>query len=1096
MSPMKSTNPMKPKPKFSASGISRLTSVIFAGVLTTPHVLQAATLTWDTASGDGESITAGSGDWNTTATNWNNAGVNEAWSQTSATAASHAAVFGGSDGTYAVTLSGTVNAQSVTFNNSGYTLSGGTLILRPTSTTNGGITVAADKTATINSLLQYSPNAAATNVINAGATLNLGGGASNSQYTFNGAGSVNITGGSYEANIGAINVGSFNISGGTYNITPGGTNGYTFGAAVARNVNVNVSGTGTLTLNNTDTNTAATAPFIAIGNNTNSTTHTTSLTVQSGGTVTIGGNQGARAAEIRISNSGNANGLLDVQGGTVTVGTGNANNKIYLFKNGATAGYSSSMTQSGGTVTTNGIQFGGATGTYEVGSAANLTLSGGSLFIGAQGITRGTGATDLPTAIKLQGGILGASDTWSSSLDMKLGTTGGGLTIQAATSGGVSKDITLSGILSDDTSVNGTLTKTGIGTVTISGANTYSGNTSINAGTLKLGAAGVIADGTGKGNVAIGASGTLDLNGFSEAINGLSGAGTVDNTAAGTATLTVGTVAGGNFSGTIKNTGGALSLVKTGNTDVILSGTNTYSGTTTINQNRLFITNSAALSANTAVTVNNGGALVLNAGGTPTYAQSITLNSGSNLSMRSAATLSNVTLATSGIVTFNQDDSATQALTLNSATALGGELVVQVGGGSAAPAAVTLSGIFSGSGGSLVKIGSGTLSLGGANTFDGGLTIRNGTVNAITNNNALGAGGVSLGGAGSTGASLLTGRTLANTITVNAPDSGSVVIGANGGGSGYTLSGGITLNGNLTLQTFDNTINGAIKAGGTITGGITGTGNVVLNNLGLAANTLTFNTGAINHTGSLTLQGAATGDTTINASVGLNVTSVTQNSATSRLILAGNNTYSGVTNINAGTLVVTGSTATSSMTTVDTGATLMGSGTVGALTINSGGTLAPGTSIESLASGDLTLLAGAIYQQEIDKSKAGSNDSGDLLAVTGSLTLALGNDSILNLIELGASGAWSMGDKITLISYSGAWNGGLFTYNDSVLSNDSTFTFSDMEWLFKYDDTAFGDNYVTDLTGPSFVTMTAIPEPSAALLGGLGLLALLRRRRN
>jgi hypothetical protein len=51
--------------------------------------------------------------------------------------------------------------------------------------------------------------------------------------------------------------------------------------------------------------------------------------------------------------------------------------------------------------------------------------------------------------------------------------------------------------------------------------------------------------------------------------------------------------------------------------------------------------------------------------------------------------------------------------------------------------------------------------------------------------------------------------------------------------------------------------------------------------------------------------------------------------------------------------------------------------------------------------------------------------------------------------------------------------------------------------LFNYNDTAAGTNYTGDLTGSSYVTMTAIPEPNvAALVGGLGMLALLRRRRN
>ena len=974
-----------------------LAVITLAGFALAAPSAQAATLTWDTAN-DGATITAGSGAWNTTGGNlvWNNAGTNEIWSQTSATVATNAAVFAGTDGTanqYAIAIAGgdTMNAQSLTFNSSGYQISGGTLALRPTGTTNGSITVAAGKTATIDSLLSYSNNAAAANTINSGATLNLGGGASNSQYTFNGAGTVNITGGSYEANIGNINVSSFNISGGTYNITPGNTGGYNFGNTVARNVDVRVSGTGALTLNNTATNTGATAPYIAIGNNTNNTAYTTSLTVQSGGTVTVGALTN-RTGELRISNTANANGLLDVQGGTVTIGTGNAANQIYLFKAGSGAGYTAAMTQSGGTVTTNGIQFGGSTGltTYNATSAANLTLTGGNLYIGAAGITKGTDASTLATTIKLEGGTVGADASWSSSLDMQLGTT---ITFSSQKEDGGGRAITLSGNLSDVSGVNGKLTKAGV-------------------------------------------------------------------------------------------------------SDMFLTGTNnTYSGGTTVNAGRLFINAAGALPNTGAVTV-NAGTLVLNASGTPAYTQSITLASGSNLSLRKAATLSNVTLATAGTLTFNQDDAATQALTLSSATALTGTLTVQVGGGAGAAGAVTLSGILSGSGHSLVKTGSGTLSLSGANTFDGGLTIQNGTVEAKTSTAALGAGTVAMGGAGSTGATLSTGKALSNAFTINAPDSGSVIIGANGGGSGFTLSGGITLNGGLTIQTYNNVISGATKATAGITGGITGTGDVVLDNLGLAANAFNITTNAINHTGSLTLQGTATGDTTIGAAIGANVTGVTQNSATSRLVLSGTNTYTGATNVNAGVLAVNGSLAITS-TTVGNGGTLQGSGSIGgSVTVQSGGIIAAGNSIESLATGDLTLQGGSTFAYKIDKD-AVAGVAGDLTAVTGNLTLDLSNTAILTLTELGTSSSWTVGDKLTLISYSGTRNNGLFSYLGNTLTDDSTFSFSGMDWSFNYNDTSAGTNYTGDLTGSNYVTMTVIPEPNvAALLGGLGVLLLFRRRRN
>ena len=1062
------------KPKFALSLTALAASATILATSSTS--VNAATYTWDSASGDGATITSGTGAWNTTAGNtiWNDGSSNVIWAQTSGTVGLHDAVFAGTDGTdnqYVITLGGAMAANSLTFNNSGYQLTSGTISLRPTTTTNGNITVAAGKTATINSNIGFSNNVATTFTSNAGSTLNLGGGASNSQYRFVGAGTVNMTAGTYTANVGRVNVATFNQTGGTFNMNlPAGTDGYFIGDAAGRSVNYTMSGGAIINAN--AQNTTVTNSYLAIGRASGNTAYTNTLNVTGSANLNVGVTAN-RAGELLIASDNASNGTLNVSSGAATVGTGKADNKIYFFKNGSGAGYTANLSQSGGTVTANGIQFGGTAGTYNATSSANLTLSGGVLYVGLQGITRGSGASDLQTNIKLQGGVIGASDSWSSSLDMKLGATSGGPTFQAATSGGVSKNITLSGVLSDDAGVSGALTKTGIGTLTLSGSNTYSGNTTISAGALRLGASNVIADGAGKGNVSVASGATFDLSGFSETINGLSGAGTVDNSGDFAATLTVGSNAGGTFSGNIKNTTLALSLTKTGNTDLILSGSNSHSGATTINQGRLFINSSNALSSNSAVTV-NGGSLVLNTSGNPAFAQSITLNNNSNLSLRQSATLSNVTLATNGTLTFNQDDTATQAFTLNSNTALDGTLTVQVGGGAAAPAAVTLSGILSGGSGNLVKIGSGQLTLSGSNSFNG-LTIKNGTLNAITSSNALGAGTVTMGGSGSTGATLTIGRAFANNFTINAPTSGSVVIGANGAGSGYTLSGGIALNGNLTLQTNDNAINGAIKAGGTFTGGITGTGNVVLNNLGLAANTFTFNTGAINHTGSLTLQGTATGDTTINSSIGANVTSVTQNSATSRLVLAGSSSYTGATNVNAGTLVVNGSISTSSLTTISSGATIGGSGTVGALTVLDGATLAPGNSPGTLNTGTLTLADASVLSFELNPTDTTIGSSiNDLISVTGNLTL----DGILNVVA-------TSGDFLAA-TVGTTWR--LFNYTGTLTNN--AVTYGSMPTLGE------GLSWELDTATAGQVNLTVIPEPGAALLGGLGLLALLRRRRD
>jgi autotransporter-associated beta strand protein len=148
------------------------------------------------------------------------------------------------------------------------------------------------------------------------------------------------------------------------------------------------------------------------------------------------------------------------------------------------------------------------------------------------------------------------------------------------------------------------LTQSSSGKLILSGANTYSGATTISAGTLQLGASGVIPDGSAL-TVASGA--TFNLAGFSETVGSLAGAGTVSSTAAGTPTLT----AGGNntsttFSGVIQNGSAAsVALTKTGSGTLALSGAHTYTGATTVSAGTLALTGSGAIGAS-AVTVSGG----------------------------------------------------------------------------------------------------------------------------------------------------------------------------------------------------------------------------------------------------------------------------------------------------------------------------------------------------------------------------------------------------------------------------------------------------------------------------------------------------------
>jgi len=133
------------------------------------------------------------------------------------------------------------------------------------------------------------------------------------------------------------------------------------------------------------------------------------------------------------------------------------------------------------------------------------------------------------------------------------------------------------------------LTKKGAGTLILSKENTYTGATTINAGTLRTDIANAFAASSA---VTVNAGATLDLNGFSQTANDLSGAGSI-SLGSGTATLTANNTTNATaFSGNLSGSG---SLVKTGTGSLTLSGANTYNGDTTITGGTLIATHGGAM---------------------------------------------------------------------------------------------------------------------------------------------------------------------------------------------------------------------------------------------------------------------------------------------------------------------------------------------------------------------------------------------------------------------------------------------------------------------------------------------------------------------
>ncbi len=199
--------------------------------------------------------------------------------------------------------------------------------------------------------------------------------------------------------------------------------------------------------------------------------------------------------------------------------------------------------------------------------------------------------------------------------------------------------------------------------------------------------------------------------------------------------------------------------------------------------------------------------------------------------------------------------------------------------------------------------------------------------------------------------------------------------------------------------------------------------------------------------------------------------------------LSGANEYTGITSVTGGTLLVNNTTGSGTgYGNVDVvGGTLGGTGSIaGAVTIGSGGTLAPGASIETLNVGALTFNSGSTFSYEMNTNLS-LTVAADLVNASGDLTFAA-TDVALAITDAGST--LLAGAKLTLIAYSGNWNGGTFAGHP----NNSLITVGLNQYALKYNDTTMGQNFATESlagAGVHYVTLTAVPEARAFVMLGL-----------
>jgi fibronectin-binding autotransporter adhesin len=806
----------------------------------------------------------------------------------------------------------------------------------------------------------------------------------------------------------------------------------TLGGAVTLNVANNGSGTGTLVLG--PLNDAGAAKSIAFGGPGNVILNSPAISLIAGtqilinggalyanGVTSLGSSQVnvAAAATLALGADQTVGALMgagSVNLGSQTLTVGGADNLASSFS-GTMSGTGAIIKAGSGVLTLAGANtFSGPT-TVSAGALvlanqlalqnSTLNCAGGSLDFGAlTSVTLGgiAGAKSLVLVNDSSGNVAltvgnnNASTSYSGDLSgggsiIKVGTgtltyTGtasqtGGTTISAGvlqigsdgTTGSLTGAVLDNGALAfnrSDTAIftgsiagSGNLIQAGIGALTLTGASTFSGSTTVSAGALFLGNSLALQNST----LSYGTTGgTLDFGALtSAALGGLSGAKNLalTNDLSANVALTVGNNNTSNtYSGVLSGGG---SLTKVGSGTQTLSGADTFSGATVISAGKILLGNSLALQKSTLNYNNQGGTL--------------------DFGTRTSATLGGL--------------SGSQNLALTNSSA--GNVALSIGGNNAD---TTYSGVMSG-GGSIIKVGTGALTLSGASTFTGGTTISAGKL-VLDNSLALQKSILLYGSSGTLDFGTLTSATLGGmsgtkNLALTNDLSANVALTIGNNNTSNTYSGVLSGGGSLTkVGTGTETLSGA----DTFTGpSVISAGKILLgNSLALQNSTLNYN----NQGGTLDF-GTQTSATLGGLSGSQNL-ALTNSSLGNVGLTVGNNsadtTYSGVMG-GLGSLVKTGTGTL----------TLSGANTFTGVTLIQGGVLQLGAANRLTSSSTLALFAGKF-------ATGGFNQTMNFLALFSASGIDLGTGaSVLRFSDShSVNPSWT--GNLSIDNWSGSLSGG------------------------------------------------------------------------